>query len=212
MAYKQVRAFNPAKGGKIAGYCLQNTRLGFGIGSKYKNAITAWAHTQQHKDRNIPAGVDVPLYYTYKVDGHINVRLADGRVWSDGTIYKDLAAYEAYAKSAKYLGWGESVNDVRVIEYTPDPAPAPQPVFSLPAKDQVIQLLPVDVRTTFKAGTAQVAGQIKVVDDSYKYIVRGHDPVYKNRILINSASAGGNGVALALYYLSGTRIPGWKVV
>lgn len=211
MGYRQIKGFNQARAGKIMGYCLQNVRLGYDIGAKYKNAITAWQHTQQHTDRDIPAGVDVPLFYTYKTDGHINVRLADGRVWSDGTIYKDLAAYEAHATAATYLGWGESVNDVRVIEFTPDPAPAPSPIFSLPAVNQVIQLLPVDTRTTFKAGTAQVVGQIKVVDDSYLYTVRGHDPVYKNRVLINSASAGGNGVSLALYYLSGTRIPGWKV-
>lgn len=123
MPYKQVRPFNQSLGGSTPGSCLMNTRLGFGIDKKYNNAIGAWNATQRHADRNIPTGVDVPLFYTYKTDGHINVRLADGRVWSDGKIYPSLAEYERLATACKYLGWGESVNDVRVIEYVRDAFP-----------------------------------------------------------------------------------------
>lgn len=111
---KQIIPFNQAKAGKKPLFCLQNVRLGFGIAAKYPNAITAWNNTEQHKDRNVPDGLDVPLYYSWKVDGHINVRLANGTVWSDGNIYRSIADYEA--KSAPvYLGWGESVNNVKVI-------------------------------------------------------------------------------------------------
>lgn len=86
---------------------------------------------------------------------------------------------------------------------------APQPSKMPPIRSK-IQLLPVDVRTTYKAGTTKAVGAIKVTDGTYIYTVRGYDPVYGNRILINSVSAGGSGVALALYYTSGERVPGWK--
>lgn len=75
-----------------------------------------------------------------------------------------------------------------------------------------IQLLPVDTRTTFKAGTAEVAGHIRVTDNTFIYTVRGVDKKYPNRVIINSKSAGGDGVSLALQYLNGQTIPGWKKV
>lgn len=81
----------------------------------------AWLHTQQHTDP-IPNGVDVPVFFSYTASidginknwGHIGVRLKDGTFWSDGTIYPTISAYTAN-HSPRYVGWGESVNDVRVI-------------------------------------------------------------------------------------------------
>lgn len=119
--YKQIKDFNEHLAGTIRGYCLQNVRKGYGIAAKYPNATGAWNNTQQHRDTNIPAGVEVPLFYSWKTDGHINVRLANGKVWSDGTIYPNLAAYRITHPLVKYLGWGESVNGVRVIEKVPEP-------------------------------------------------------------------------------------------
>lgn len=110
---KQLIPFDPAKGGRQPGFCLQNVRLGYGIQNKYPNAITAWNNTQQHRDRNFPA-LDVPVYFTYKSDGHIGVRLKDGRFWSDGNMYSSLDLYELN-HSPVFLGWGESVNDIKVI-------------------------------------------------------------------------------------------------
>lgn len=122
MAYKQVRAFNQSRAGSKPLYCLQNTRLGFTIQPKYGNATQAWNNTEQHKNRNIPKGVDVPLYYSFTTsngnEGHINVQLANGKLWSDGKIYANLKAYESPSGRPKYLGWGESVNDERVIKLT----------------------------------------------------------------------------------------------
>lgn len=83
-------------------------------------------------------------------------------------------------------------------------------VQKMPPINARIQLIPIDKRTTFKAGTATKVGEINVKDNSYIYTVRGYDTMYKNRIIINSASAGGNGVSLALYYVNGTKIEGWK--
>lgn len=82
----------------------------------------------------------------------------------------------------------------------------------MPPRDTWIQLLPKDQRTTFRAGTTTKAGTINVTDNTFLYLVRGYDPKYPYRIIINSASAGGAGVALALYYTDGRLIPGWRRV
>jgi hypothetical protein len=209
--WKQTKSFNKALGGSRHLWCLRNTRLGFGIGPKYANATQAWNNTQKHQDRNIPLGIDVPLFYSYTVAkvnlGHINVRLANGTVWSDGAIYRSLEAYEA-ASSPKYLGWGESINGVRVINYVASPTPAPS---TMPAPGSRIKLSNGTRRTTFRAGTQTQAGILKVTDETFIYTVRDYDPKYPNRILINSRSAGGDGVALALFYTNGARIEGWQV-
>ena len=63
-------------------------------------------------------------------------------------------------------------------------------------------------RTSFKPGTAIPAGVVRPGGGSY-YYVRGYDANYPGRIIINSASAGGT-VAVALFYVNGQRIEGWK--
>lgn len=210
--WKQTRAFNQANGGTQKGYCLRNVRLGYGIAAKYATATLAWQHTQQHRDRNVPAGIAVPLYYYYWVNGsnqgHINVRLPNGTVWSDGEIFASITDYEN-KKAPAFLGWGESVNDVRVVEWVNDPVP---PSGKMPPVGSKIQLSPGTTRTTFQAGTTNIAGVIRVTDSSFVYTVRGYDPKFQYRVLINSKTGGGDGVALALYYVSGAIIPGWKVV
>lgn len=91
---------------------------------------------------------------------------------------------------------------------------ASKPKFNMPPVGSRIQLIPRDSRTTYKAGTTTPASskKIEVTDNSFIYIVRGYDPKFPNRIIINSKSAGGDGVALALYYTNGQIIPGWKKV
>lgn len=117
MAYKQKTSFDQNKAGKQPGYCLKNVRLGFGIGSKYDNAWEAWQNTDQHTDA-IPQGVDVPVYFWWKDEsnGHIGVRLANGKFWSDGTVYESIDAY-MLAKAPDYVGWSTSVNGVSVLQY-----------------------------------------------------------------------------------------------
>lgn len=85
-----------------------------------------------------------------------------------------------------------------------------RPKNPMPPIGSAIQLIHPDKRTTFRAGTTTQAGTINVKDNTYIYTVRGYDSRYPGRIIINSASAGGNGVALALYYTSGVRIEKWK--
>lgn len=123
MSYIQVIPFNQAQGGTTPNLCLANVSKGYVIPNKYGSAWEAWQHTQQHPDRNIPAGLAVPLYYSYTaiIDGvtanygHINVQLPNGTVWSDGNIYASIDAYTAN-HYPKFVGWGESVNDVTIIQ------------------------------------------------------------------------------------------------
>jgi hypothetical protein len=198
--YKQVRAFDQNKGGSAKGWCLRNVRLGYGIAPKYGTAWQAWQNTKQYTTP-IPTGVSTPVFFWWGRDGHVGVQLPDGRFWSDGRVYSSLTAYRVSHPAVLYRGWSTHLNGVEVIKHSPNKMP---PIGS------TIQLIPKDVRTTFRAGTTTQAGQIRVTDNSFKYLVRGYDPKYPNRIIINSASAGGNGVALALYYTNGQRIPGWK--
>lgn len=209
MPYKQVKSFNQNKAGKEAGMCLKNTRLGYGIAPKYNNAWEAWLNTERHAMRDYPAGVDVPIYFWYKdaKHGHIGVRLANGKFWTDGRVFDSVEAYEA-AKDPNFVGWGESINGVRVIEYVPDP-PKPTSTSKMPAVDSKIQLIPTQTRTTFKRNTDTKAGEIHVKDNTYVYTVRF---VRGYRIGINSASGGGNDVELALYYKDGKLIDGWRAV
>lgn len=120
---KQLIPFDTAKGGNVPKECLKNTRKGYSIPPKYNTAWEAWLNTEKHTDRYIPSGVDVPIYFSYwatinevyKNWGHIGVNLKDGRFWSDGKIYANLEAYED-THAPIYAGWGESVNDIKVIE------------------------------------------------------------------------------------------------
>lgn len=89
-------------------------------------------------------------------------------------------------------------------------APPKTPSLKMPKVGSKIRLAKGTKRTTWVAGTTRKAGTINVRDNTYVYLVRGYDPVYKGRILINSFSGGGNGVALALYYTNGKNIGDWK--
>lgn len=127
MAYRQVKGFTASKGGSQNNMCLKNTREGFGIPAKFDNAWEAWENTEQHKTRVLPQGVDVPVFFWYKnnFNGHIGVRMKNGKFWTDGREFNSIEEYEANHQP-DFVGWGESINEVRVLEYVPDPvAPAP---------------------------------------------------------------------------------------
>lgn len=198
--YIQTRDFRLDIAGNVKGYCLRNVRLGYGIGAKYDSAWQSWQNAPQHTSE-IPAGVEVPLYFWWGKYGHIGVRLADGRFWSDGKIYSSLNAYRITHPAVIYRGWSTEVNDLDVIKYVPDPTP---PV-KMPAVGSRVKIsVP---RTAFVANTTTEKGTLP--PDTR--IVRGYDSRYPNRILVNSASVG-NGVAVALYYTNGVKIDGWQVI
>lgn len=204
--------------------CLSFARRVFNISPKYSTATEAWEKAKHKHTDNLP-DVAVPVWFrwTGTVDGvrknwgHVAVWVPGRGVVSSPSVGTANprwvgsvdAMVKALGNDAKYLGWSEDINEVRVAEPTPPPAPSPNP--NMPAVKSRIQLIPVDTRTTWRAGTADEAGKIRVVDNSFIYTVRGYDSKYPYRILINSASAGGNGVGLALYYNNGKLIPGWRI-
>lgn len=209
MPYKQLKKFDQSKAGKVKFECEKNVRLGYSIGPKYLSAWENWEHTDQHTN-TIPASVDVPVFFWYlnADNGHVGVRLANGTFWSDGIVYGNIAAYEG-SHTPDYRGWSTHLDGVAVIEYVADP---PKP--KMPPIGSRIHLTypPAQTRTTWKAGTATKAGTIHVTDNTFDYVVRGYDSKFPGRIIINSASGGGDGVGLALYYLSGSVVPGWKAI
>lgn len=196
--YKQLRDFRLDIAGNVKGYCLRNVRLGYGIGAKYATAWQAWQNSPQQTGA-IPSGVEVPVYFWYGRDGHIGVQLADGTFWSDGKIYSSLAKYRLSHPLVMYRGWSTQVNGLDVIQYVPDPVTPKMP----PVGSRVRFAVP---RTAFVPGTTSVKGTLP----PDIRLVRGYDPKYPYRILVNSALVG-NGVAVALYTTAGAKIDGWSV-
>lgn len=199
----------------VKGDCLIYVRQRFGIASKYLTALAAWQAVPQqyrHTDQNFPS-VPVAVFFTGG-DGH--VVLHEPGVGFDSSPYNTARGHVILATIAeieqhygvKYAGWTEWVDGVLVAQKVNAPAPTSGP--KMPAVGSEIQLLPNQVRDTEHPGTASKAGEINVTNDRFVYIVRGVDPKFPYRVLINSASGGGNGVALALYYTNGIIIPGWK--
>lgn len=110
----QVIPFDQSKAETRLGWCLQNVRTGYGLAPRYASAWKNWLATDQHTDA-IPTGVDVPVFFSYKTDGHVGVRLSDGRFWSDGSIYISIEAYTR-THTPIYVGWSTSIENVQVIK------------------------------------------------------------------------------------------------
>lgn len=211
MAYRQLRAPNLKTVGK-SGYCLVYARSVFGVGSKWATAALAWANASYKHTGNPPNDASVPVWFKYGKDGHVAVSVPGKGVYSTTAqgvkVFKTVAECASYVK-ATYLGWSEDINGVRVVQPVATPS---QPVSKLPPVGSSIQLIAPQTRTTWRVGTANAVGSIKVTDNSFKYVIRGYDSLYPGRAIINSASGGGNGVGLALFYLNGSRVDGWKSI
>lgn len=123
---EQVKPFKASRAGTKPYWCLQNVRLGYGLGPKHAYALLDWQkNLKQHKNQKFPAGVAVPVYWNWTGTveghtrnwGHIGVRLPDGRIWTDGKYFKSVAEVSSkYLSGGAYLGWGESVEGVRVVK------------------------------------------------------------------------------------------------
>ena len=148
------------------------------------------------------------------VGTHVNegqgIALSGG---AEGTVYSGTASRGPHVHwdvRKADTAWNAAFSNYIDPESLVVPPVASSPNAYLVGKK--IQLIPVIDRTTFRAGTTTIAGVIHVINDNYVYTIRGIDAKYPNRVLINSASAGGDGVALALQYTNGVAIPGWKVL
>jgi hypothetical protein len=130
MSYSQAitpTPWIPATGG----WCLQYVRQAYGLPAKYNSATEAWEKsTSQHRDRNFPPGLWVPVWYGIDVEplGHVVLRAPDGRVYSTSDYsghpvihnsLEDLEAFYAYyGMVLQYRGWTEDVAGYKVINNT----------------------------------------------------------------------------------------------
>lgn len=123
MGWKQLRPFYLSKMGTRPNYCLQNVRLAYDIPPKYadaKSAMNASKKQGTFHEEPVPSDIDVPLFAdTGSPYGHVMV-CSHGDVYSDGKYMPSLPGM-------RILGWSETLNDVRIVEYVEEPAPAPEP-------------------------------------------------------------------------------------
>lgn len=122
MGWKQKVQFNLSKMGKTPGMCLRNVRLAYGIPAKYYDAKAAMLANKKagtlHDMDSLPKNVAVPVFVdTSSINEHVEVS-DRGAFYSDGK-------YVANPMNQKFFGWGETLNDVRIVEYVPDPKPTP---------------------------------------------------------------------------------------
>ncbi|MDV6295173.1 hypothetical protein [Rhodococcus aetherivorans] len=136
MAYKQLRAPN-LNVTTASGWCLKYVQDAFGSGWAGTSAWEAWTSrlAYKHADRNIPAGVYVPIWF----DGY-----DQGQRYGHAAIYKDGRVYSSpYTKVSThavlnsiadveriygmtYVGWSEDIGGTKVIELGGDDMTTPE--------------------------------------------------------------------------------------
>ena len=126
MTYVQAITPNPNIPCK-PGWCLQYVRQTFGLPAIHPTATAAWYAGTQHRDRDFPPGVWVPVWYALANEpaGHVVLMAPDGSVYSTSDLgnkphhHPDLADLEAYYRrygmTLTYRGWTEDVQGIPVI-------------------------------------------------------------------------------------------------
>jgi len=134
------------------GWCLAVVAGSYGAKGSSYSAKTAWqSNNTKHKDRNIPEGIYVPLWYEGGTYGHVVIGLRKGNnitIWS--SPYTHIATFQKFSGElnwalnyvgqvygvGSFTGWSETVLSSRVIENvqetkpvepTPEPTPEPEP-------------------------------------------------------------------------------------
>ena len=159
MVWKQVRNFNLSKMGKKQGYCLQNVRLSYDIPSKYADAKSAMNASKKqgtfHEGLDIPTDVAIPIFAeTGSPYGHVMVD-------DHGTVYSD-GEYLSSFKGMRVLGWSETLNDERIVEWVEEPAPIPPAPEPTPEPEFKVGDVVVPTRLVDYNGTPLVQ-----YDDTY---------------------------------------------
>jgi hypothetical protein len=110
------------------GWCLAYVNEAFGVAKRYGSATAAWNGSKtQHRDRNFPPGVWVPVWYGLVDEplGHVVLLAPDGSCYSTSDLsnkpyhHPNLAHLEAfyayYGMTLTYRGWTEDVEDTPVV-------------------------------------------------------------------------------------------------
>ena len=116
MYFEQVKQANAKKMGKRKGFCLQNTRVAFGIPvGKFPSAKADMESQRKngtlHDISTLPENVCVPVYVD-TVSPYEHVLLS-----AYGTFYEDGVKISRY-KYSTFFGWGEYCDGVRVVKKT----------------------------------------------------------------------------------------------
>ena len=161
MSWKQVVNCDINKMGTRKDYCLQNVRIAYDIPPKYADAKSAMNASKQagtfHEGLDIPTNVAIPIFAeTGSPYGHVMIDYY-GDVYSDGKHLTSL-------KGMTILGWSETLNDVRIVEWVNEPAPQPVPPAPEPTPEP-----------EFKVGDVVVP--TKLVDYNGTPLVQ-YDPTY----------------------------------
>jgi len=110
------------------GWCLMYVRQTFGLPARYASATEAWNNSaSQHRDRDFPSGVWIPVWYGIDREplGHVVLLAPDGTVYStsdNSTVphhHPSLADledfYAGWGWPLTYRGWTEDVAGFTVI-------------------------------------------------------------------------------------------------
>ena len=125
MGWKQVRTFAPSKMGTREGWCLYNCRIAFTpeVPPKYADAKAAMLANKNagtlHPIGTHPPNCAVPVFADTP-SAYEHVMIWDGeKLYSDGKVVNP--------NGFTWFGWGETLNDVQIVEYVEEPQPAPTP-------------------------------------------------------------------------------------
>lgn len=142
MGYRQVHAPDSSTQ-DYAGMCLRFTQSVYGAPAQHRSAWDAWQATQfQHgTGEDLPAE-SVPVWFShygtygnppsYENWGHVVAKIGDrflsspvGRLGTYGQSWFDSIEQIERTFNARYVGWSEDLNGLRIVEPTSDPTPTP---------------------------------------------------------------------------------------
>lgn len=156
MYYEQVKEANVKNMGKRKGFCLQNTRVAFGIPVGKFPSAKADIESQRkngtlHDISTLPVNVCVPVYVD-TVSQYEHVILS-----AYGVFYEDGVKISRY-KYSTFFGWGECCDGVRVVKKTTLRNFLPSKGYwSLGDKDDRVGLLADFMYATFPKYTSRKA-------------------------------------------------------
>ena len=111
-----------------SGWCLAYVQTAFGTGWSGSTAWDCWTNrlTKKHADRNLPAGVYIPIFFSgYYGMGHTAI-YKDGKVWSSPLTHKPYAdVFNSVGEVERsfgvtYVGWSEDLGGSLVVESAKD--------------------------------------------------------------------------------------------
>ena len=155
MTWEQVQLFDPQKMGSAKGWCLQNTRLGFGINrGYYPTALAAMLANKNagtlHSINSLPENISVPVFIDSTADAEHVGALHHGVYWSDGKI--------STLPKSRVFGWGETLENVRIVRWNYE-SDAPANSGSMIATSSGIRVRTAPSISTGDTGARYQAGQ-----------------------------------------------------